>query len=115
SPELETKADAKPFRNLFRQMSKGDAGVFPNLGGDALMILPSPVDEDSPYSHLLTFLRAAPSDQVHKFWQLVGDSLSARISNTPVWLSTAGGGVSWLHARLDDKPKYYVYGPYRDA
>ncbi|MFL6237620.1 MAG: DUF6940 family protein [Thermoanaerobaculia bacterium] len=29
--------------------------------------------------------------------------------------STYGGGagVSWLHVRLDDRPKYYGYGPYR--
>ncbi len=33
----------------------------------------------------------------------------------PVWLSTAGAGVSWLHVRLDDRPKYYGHGPYRTA
>jgi Family of unknown function (DUF6940) len=31
----------------------------------------------------------------------------------PVWLSPAGAGVSWLHLRLDDQPKYYGYAPYR--
>ncbi|MGI9175867.1 MAG: DUF6940 family protein [Rhodothermales bacterium] len=25
-----------------------------------------------------------------------------------MWLSTAGGGVSWLHVRLDSRPKYYA-------
>jgi hypothetical protein len=33
----------------------------------------------------------------------------------PVWLSTAGAGVSWLHVRLDDRPKYYGYRPYQEA
>jgi len=31
----------------------------------------------------------------------------------PTWLSTAGGGVAWLHVRLDTRPKYYRYNPYR--
>jgi hypothetical protein len=39
----------------------------------------------------------------------------ARLGAKPVWLSTAGGGVSWLHVRLDDQPKYYGFEPYRHA
>mmetsp|Transcript_9405 Transcript_9405/g.21189 ORF Transcript_9405/g.21189 Transcript_9405/m.21189 type:complete len:541 (+) Transcript_9405:444-2066(+) len=27
----------------------------------------------------------------------------------PVWLSTSGMGVPWLHVRLDSSPKYYTY------
>ena len=27
----------------------------------------------------------------------------------PVWLSTSGMGVAWLHFRLDQRPKYYTY------
>jgi len=27
--------------------------------------------------------------------------------------STAGAGVSWLHVRLDDRPKYYGFKPYK--
>ncbi len=37
------------------------------------------------------------------------------ISDRPIWLSTAGGGVAWLHVRLDSTPKYYGYAPYRDS
>jgi NADH:ubiquinone oxidoreductase subunit len=37
-----------------------------------------------------------------------------RVGEQPVWLSTAGMGVAWLHVRLDDRPKYYGYSPYRD-
>jgi Family of unknown function (DUF6940) len=29
------------------------------------------------------------------------------------FFSTAGAGVAWLHVRLDDRPKYYGYPPYR--
>jgi hypothetical protein len=38
-----------------------------------------------------------------------------RMSAKPVWLSTAGAGVSWLHVRLDDQPKYYGFALYRSA
>ena len=38
-----------------------------------------------------------------------------RVGIKPVWLSTAGAGVSWLHVGLDDRPKYYGFGPYRQA
>jgi hypothetical protein len=41
--------------------------------------------------------------------------MAARVSTTPVWLSTAGAGVAWLHVRLDDRPKYYSHRPYTDG
>jgi hypothetical protein len=39
--------------------------------------------------------------------------MARRVGRQPVWLSTAGAGVAWLHVRLDDRPKYYGHGPYR--
>lgn len=38
----------------------------------------------------------------------------ARLGVRPVWLSTAGMGVSWLHVRLDARPKYYGFAAYRE-
>ncbi len=29
------------------------------------------------------------------------------------WLNTEGGGVAWLHVRIDQRPKYYHYAPYK--
>ena len=43
----------------------------------------------------------------------LADAIAARVGAEPVWLSTAGAGVPWLHVRLDDRPKYYGFGPYR--
>jgi hypothetical protein len=51
--------------------------------------------------------------QQRALWQSVGEAMSRRIGARPVWLSTAGAGVAWLHVRLDDRPKYYGYAPYR--
>ena len=33
-------------------------------------------------------------------------------NSRPVWLSTSGMGVPWLHMRLDQVPKYYTYEPF---
>ena len=32
----------------------------------------------------------------------------------PVWFSTSGLGVTWVHLRLDERPKYITYAPYRE-
>ena len=67
------------------------------------------------YGHLAAFVREAPREQVHALWARVGELVLERVSNVPLWLSTAGGGVAWLHVRLDSRPKYYTHAPYRRA
>jgi hypothetical protein len=105
-------ADAEPFRVQFA--ARGDAEVltFPNLRGDAMLVVPAPVSPANCYMHLAHFVRRAPEAQVDTLWKAVGDAMQARVSERPVWLSTAGTGVSWLHVRLDSRPKYYRHGRY---
>jgi len=79
------------------------------------MVVPCPDDPLSDYGHLAAFLRHSPEPQQHSLWELVGAAMHRRLGPRPVWLSTAGGGVAWLHVRLDDRPKYYGYAPYRNA
>jgi len=62
--------------------------------------------------HLASFLRTAPEPQKQEFWQKIGQVVSAKVGKRPLWLSTAGMGVAWLHARLDSRPKYYGYLTY---
>jgi hypothetical protein len=75
--------------------------------------VPCPLGNDSAYGHLAAFVRLAPEDQRHALWQSVGNAMVLRLGTRPVWLSTAGAGVSWLHVRLDDRPKYYGFGSYK--
>ncbi len=114
SPGLARRPDAEAFAEHFRA---GEAGVvtFANLGGDAILVVPCPVAEPSAYGHLAAFVRGAPEPQQHALWRSVDEAMARRIGTKPVWLSTAGAGVSWLHVRLDDRPKYYGYGPYRQG
>jgi hypothetical protein len=115
SPNLAAIPDESAFADQFRKALNGDAVEFPNLGHDAILVVPTPKTSVSAYNHLANFVRQAPDSQKHALWQLVGSAMIRRLSEKPVWLSTAGAGVSWLHVRLDEKPKYYAHGPYRDS
>ena len=59
------------------------------------------------------FVRNAPSSHADEFWQSVGTAMLLRLSERPVWLSTSGLGIYYLHMRLDSRPKYYTHAPYR--
>jgi len=115
--------------------------AFPSLGKDALLIAPKPFDDaaaatktgevkeaggevdPSMYAHLTSFLRHAPSRQVvgtlrHAAGEYLRkmDELDAKAkagAGDAVWFSTSGMGIAWLHFRLDSRPKYYTYGPYK--
>lgn len=127
SPDLIREADPEPFAEHFlRHLSSPPSShsssdssdaegaiVFPNLGGDAILIVPCPHGPSAAYAHLGAFIRLASEVQKHALWQQVGKCMEKRLSENPVWLSTAGGGVAWLHVRLDDRPKYYGHIPYR--
>ncbi len=115
SPGLARQPDPKAFAEHFGDASDAMVMAFPNVGGDAILVVPCPVVEASVYGHIAAFARGAPDRQRHALWQSVGEWMSRRIGNRPVWLSTAGAGVSWLHVRLDDRPKYYGFGPYKHA
>lgn len=115
SPGLANNPDADAFTEHFSGAS--DCGVveFPNLGKDAILVVPCPKGPIAAYGHIGAFVRQAPEVQRNGLWKLVGATMQRRLDAKPVWLSTAGAGVSWLHVRLDDRPKYYGYAPYRSA
>ena len=115
SPGISIDPDPEAFSEHFVTTTQGGVVEFPNLGRDAILVVPCPDDPLSDYGHLAAYLRNSPEPQQHLLWELVGAAMQRRISSKPVWLSTAGGGVAWLHVRLDDRPKYYGYTPYRNA
>jgi hypothetical protein len=112
SPGLARRPDPQAFAEHFAG-AECEVATFRNLGGDAVMVVPCPVAAPSAYGHLAAFVRHAPEPQRHALWQSVGEAMTRRVGGAPVWLSTAGAGVSWLHVRLDDRPKYYGFAPYR--
>jgi hypothetical protein len=86
--------------------------AFPNLSGDAMLIVPNR-DGEKDFSHLAAFMQNAGEEQLMAFWQLAAQTYLQQLSNERRWLSTAGLGVAWLHLRIDSRPKYYKYGAYR--
>jgi hypothetical protein len=114
SPLLaETLPDAEPFAGYFRP----DCSVvtFESLGKDALLVAPCPGPEGSNFAHLSSFVATASEAQSSALWKGIGAALEGRIGSRPIWLSTAGLGVSWLHVRLDTRPKYYRHTPYKST
>ena len=114
SPGLDRPSDPNAFLPHFGQ-AKDDIVAFPNLGRDCMLVVPCAVAEPSAYGHLAAFVRLAPAAQQSALWRAVGAAMAQRLNQKPIWLSTAGAGVPWLHVRLDDRPKYYAHAPYRQG
>jgi hypothetical protein len=89
--------------------------VFPNLSGDAVLVAPKEGDDGGGYPHLADFVRAAPQAQIAAFFSALASQGLRAWREGPAWISTAGDGVAWVHGRVDRRPKYYRYAPYRAA
>lgn len=115
-PPLARRPEPTVFSGHFDGLA-GDVLVVavPNLGRTARLIVPRACGSAAACVHLKAFLQGAPAAQVHALWRCVSTTARQEISERRLWLSTAGGGVAWLHVRLDRMPKYYVYGPYANA
>jgi hypothetical protein len=106
-----TRPNTTPFQKYFAD--NREVVHFSNLGGDAYLIVPCRLAAKECYAHLAAFVREAPATQIDTFWQNVGEQCARKLTNKPLWLSTAGLGVSWLHLRIDSIPKYYRYSKYK--
>jgi hypothetical protein len=105
------KPNPRPFLDFVQDASHAIA--FPNLGKNARLIAPAISGKPRQYAHISGFVRNAPEAQLLYFWQLVGSEFKNAINEDYRWLSTAGFGVSWLHVRIDTRPKYYRYKAYK--
>lgn len=110
------RPDATAYKDHFTaDDSQQGIVTFPNLSGDSTLIVPSPRTNEDAYGHLAAFVRRAPESQVDTLWRIIAATVENQIKEDPIWLSTAGGGVAWLHIRLDSRPKYYGYTPYKET
>lgn len=105
------KPNPNPFNTYFSSNHK--VVCFANLGRNAQLVVPCPNNANEIYTHLGTFIRNASYSQIDAFWQQIGIEMEQNLNENPIWLSTSGLGVYWLHARLDQRPKYYTHTPYR--
>eukprot|EP01041_Mallomonas_annulata_P007837 gene7837-16028_t len=112
-------ADPEAFSNKFQQ-NNNMILKFHNLGGDALLLVPRPLEtvDSSAYAHLAKFIKLAPSSQIDSILIEVANSIIEQVfhdKTKKLWTSTSGLGVSWLHIRLDSYPKYYNWLEYKNA
>lgn len=118
SPRLaHVSADPQPFLDYIgSNNSSSQVEVFPNLGKDALLVVPYPNGPLEQYAHIASFVRSASRRQIHAMWAAVGYAVEQALNRQglqPLWVSTSGLGVYWLHVRIDSSPKYYCHAPYK--
>lgn len=116
----ESRADPYSFQNYLNCPSceTKTAVSFWNLGRNAMLIAPRRQDDKDLkiYSHLAAFLRGASEAETNQMWNHVTEKyleITTQWDGNPVWLSTAGTGVAWLHFRLDRRPKYYTFREFK--
>lgn len=125
APELASFAEQEPDSYTFAEYFNKQQCInqkyccqFTNLGGDATLIAPRQVSEKSTkvFSHLKAFINDANEEQIVDIWKVTAQTylnmLQTRSKTKPIWFSTSGMGIAWLHFRLDDRPKYYQYKPF---
>ncbi|MBX9890609.1 MAG: hypothetical protein K2X94_05060 [Amoebophilaceae bacterium] len=109
--------DREHFKDHFIRAENQNKKVisFQSLGKDAFLIAPCP-NQAANYGHIAAFVKYAPLAQQHALWMKIGEEMSKVIQEAKgqkKWLSTAGEGISWLHVRIDSRPKYYKYTLYK--
>lgn len=89
----------RAFQEHLEQRAQHDDTVvsFPNLGGDATLVVPLPLRgiPREAYGSIGPFLRLGKPQQ-HEVWNTVGASMLQVLESNParpVWLNTAGEGV----------------------
>jgi hypothetical protein len=125
APLLEVPADSLSFQEHFDSAyqngaADGSAIKFPNLGGTSTLISPLPLATGGGhYAHFKKFLIHAPAHAIDSFWSKTAAAMLSQLRSSqahkPIYLSTHGGGIAWLHARIDPKPKYYNFREYKEA
>jgi len=108
-------ADFDSFReHLASGHSSGAMSVvFSNVGRDATLVVPVNTDtSNNTWAHLALFVRNAPMERAAALLQTVGNAVRFT-GDKPLWISTSGTGVNYVHIRLDSAPKYYSHRPYK--
>jgi hypothetical protein len=123
APQLERAASYTQMEQFSAQMEANKGAVassFFNLGRDAVLIVPNPdkrLEDEASYRHLANFCRIPLVDLTRGFWSKVGKVMLEQLESEPgrpLWLSTSGLGVYYLHMRVDTVPKYYTFAPFKN-
>ena len=100
------EADNETFEKYIRNKKK--AVTFKSKGTPPTRLV-CPGDTGKNFSHMGTFYKNASKSEMSSLWKKVAIELEKMLKKgETVYVSTHGGGISWLHVRLSNTPKYYV-------
>ena len=104
------KQNYKPFIGKPLEIMKNkhkDILYAENLGKDSIMVIPT-VRKGKNFSNLFFFMKNADLVQQKKIWKTVSQQVKIMLKkHDKLWINTHGFGISYLHIRIDSKPKYY--------
>ena len=105
------KLNTTVYKKYFKQNE--NVASFLNLTGDTTLIVPKmlPGVNKNSYLNISTFSKYAPMDQQILVWKKVFKELKK--CKHSCFLNTHGLGYGWLHIRIDEKPKYYLFDDYK--
>ena len=108
APQLKSlKEDYSAFQSHFKNLNPRTSVVsFWNKSGDTRLIVPVPL-QGHTYTTLKEFIDTAPRSQRIAFWKKAAKEIKKLVKVSPLWVSTHGLGVPFLHLRISDSPKYF--------
>ena len=105
--DLPTSQDCIAFNRHIKNSRDKYVTSFPNISGDALLVVPMP-RLNKNFATLKDFMENASDLQQRNFWKHVAYCAKQRMkTRSHIWISTSGLGVPYLHVRISDTPKYY--------
>ena len=111
APSSFRSANSSAYRSHLNRLAPDQrVAVFPNLSGDAQLVVP---EATGAYGHIRAFCQLASQPLWDDFWQQVGAITQEFIAQqTAIWCNTHGHGVPWMHVRFDPTHKYAAFPPY---
>jgi len=104
---LPEQQNFKAFESYINKSKSKYVTSFLNLDKDTLLIIPIP-KKNKNYATLKDFCDNSSITQKKYFWKKVSKLVKKFMKNEKyVWISTHGLGVSYMHIRISNKPKYY--------
>ncbi len=98
---------SKEFKKHFQATNKSVIS-FPNLSGDTVLVVPTPISDTENVAHLRSWLDTASKSRIDIVFQYLAEKVLEEAQNNPsIYVSTHGLGVYWLHFRICSTPKYY--------
>lgn len=92
------------------------AVAFMNLSRDGYLVAPAlDGDHRTDAVHLQRFMQTSTDAQALALWAKVRETWRKCLrDDIPLWMSTSGAGVPYLHVRFFNKPRYYVHAEFME-